>query len=243
LTFRVTESNFVNSVGASTIAGEAAAVRASGNIGVPTALILDTSRIAGDPDRPKMIKIGLVNYQTPTSPHDAVARRNEYYNTSSQSAPSAQTCHLLPTPKAQAAHATLKIKRNRAPVWPFATRRICEQVINLLVEDELVREFSPPEEWRIHSSTEARGKGFQHERRILVKNDLNARHIAKIRQHAQDPTKSTGRLGFEGGFVSQVNYSFAELLRHSIRGRGWAPGGDIHHLRGRNRISRACKVS
>ncbi len=74
-------------------------------------------------------------------------------------------------------------------MWPHATRNMCEQVIKLLAEEELVRELSPPEEWRIHPSTEAKGKGFQHERRLWVKNDLNARHIAKIRQHAQDPTK------------------------------------------------------
>jgi hypothetical protein len=43
---------------------------------------------------------------------------------------------------------------------------MCEQVIKLLAKDELVRELSPPEEWRIHPSTETKGKGFQHERRL-----------------------------------------------------------------------------
>ncbi len=33
---------------------------------------------------------------------------------------------------------------------------------------------------------------------MWVTNDLNAWHIAKLRQHAQDPTKSAGRSGFEG---------------------------------------------
>ncbi len=61
---------------------------------------------------------------------------------------------------------------------------MCEQVIKLLAEDELVKELSPPEDWRTQSSTEAKGKGFQHERRLWVKNDLNSWHIAKIRQHA-----------------------------------------------------------
>jgi hypothetical protein len=120
-------------------------------------------------------------------------------------------------------NASVSIKRKRAPVWPFATRDLCEQVVKLLIEDDLVRELSPPDEWRIHPSTEARGKGFQHERRLWVTNDLNAWHIAKLRQHAQDPTKQTGRTGFEGGFVSRLNSSFAELLRRLIRGGGRTP--------------------
>jgi len=43
-------------------------------------------------------------------------------------------------------HAALKIKKKRAPVWPFATRSLCEKVGKLLAEDEFVRELSPPEE-------------------------------------------------------------------------------------------------
>ncbi len=117
-------------------------------------------------------------------------------------------------------HATLKIKRTRAPVRPFAIRSLCEHVIKLLGEDELVRELSPPEEWRIHPLTKARGKGFQHERRLWVKNNLSVWHIAKMRKHAQNPTKSARRSSFEGGFVSQINSSFAELLRRIIRGGG-----------------------
>jgi len=70
---------------------------------------------------------------------------------------------------------------------------MCEYGIKLLAEEELVGELSPPEEWRIHPSTEARDNGFQHKRRLLVKNELNAWHIVKIRQHAQDPTKLVGR--------------------------------------------------
>jgi len=77
-------------------------------------------------------------------------------------------------PKQPIDHSAFKIKRKRAPVWPFATKSLCEQVVKLLAEDELDRELSLPEDWRIHPSTEARGKGFQHERRLWVKNDLNA---------------------------------------------------------------------
>jgi hypothetical protein len=51
---------------------------------------------------------------------------------------------------------------------------LCEHAVKLLIEDDLVRELSPHDEWRIHPSTEARGKGFQHERRLWVTNDLNA---------------------------------------------------------------------
>ncbi len=123
-------------------------------------------------------------------------------------------------------NATLKIKRKKAPVWPFATRSVCEHVVKLLVEDDLVRELSPQDEWRIHPSTEARGKGFQHERRLWVRNDLNAWHIAKLRQHAQDSTKYAGRSGFEGGFVSNINSSFTELFRRVIRGGECTSGGD-----------------
>jgi len=43
---------------------------------------------------------------------------------------------------------------------------MCDHVIKLLVEDELVRELSSPEEYRIHPSTEARGEGVQHERML-----------------------------------------------------------------------------
>jgi hypothetical protein len=71
-------------------------------------------------------------------------------------------------------NASIKIKRKRAPVWPFATRNLCEQVVKLLIEEDLVRELSPPDDWRIHPSTEARGKGYQHERKLWVTNDLNA---------------------------------------------------------------------
>jgi hypothetical protein len=76
--------------------------------------------------------------------------------------------------KQSADHTFSENKRMRALVWPFATRSVCEQVIKLLAEDELVREFTAPEEWRIHHSTEARGKGFQLERRLWAKNNLNA---------------------------------------------------------------------
>ncbi len=71
-------------------------------------------------------------------------------------------------------HASLKIKRKRAHVWPFATRSMCEKVIGLLSKAaELVRELSSPEEWKIHPTTEVKGKGFHHERRLWVRNDLN----------------------------------------------------------------------
>ena len=50
-------------------------------------------------------------------------------------------------------HAALKIKRKRAPMWSFATKSMCERVVKLLAKDEIVRELSPPEDWRIHPST------------------------------------------------------------------------------------------
>ena len=39
---------------------------------------------------------------------------------------------------------SIKIKRKIAPVWPFATRDLWELVVKLLIEDDLVRELSPP---------------------------------------------------------------------------------------------------
>jgi hypothetical protein len=93
-------------------------------------------------------------------------------------------------------------------LWPFATRSICEQAIKLLVKDELVKKLSPLEKWRVRPSTEARDKGSQHERRLCVKNDINAWHIAKIHQHAKHPSKTAERSVFEEGFVSSVNDAF-----------------------------------
>jgi hypothetical protein len=61
---------------------------------------------------------------------------------------------------------------------------------------------------------------------VWVTSDLKVWHIAKLRQHAQDPIKFVGRSGFEGGFVSRLNFSFAELLRRLMRGGGCTPGGD-----------------
>jgi hypothetical protein len=71
-------------------------------------------------------------------------------------------------------NASIKIKRKIAHVWPYATRNLYEHAIKRLAEEELVREIPPPEEWRIHPSTDAKGNGFQHERRLWVKNNLNA---------------------------------------------------------------------
>ena len=61
---------------------------------------------------------------------------------------------------------TIAIKRTRAPVRPFATRGALEQAIAGLVDKGPVLELSPPSEWRIHPSTEARGSSFQHERLV-----------------------------------------------------------------------------
>jgi hypothetical protein len=41
--------------------------------------------------------------------------------------------------------AIVKIRRKRAPVWPFATRSLCERVVKLLAEDEFVKELPSPE--------------------------------------------------------------------------------------------------
>jgi hypothetical protein len=54
----------------------------------------------------------------------------------------------------------ISLKRKRAPVWPFSTRSVLEQAIAIMVERGTIQELSPPEGWRIHPSTEARGSGF-----------------------------------------------------------------------------------
>jgi hypothetical protein len=64
---------------------------------------------------------------------------------------------------------------------------------------------------------------------LWVKNDVNAWHIAKIRQHVQDLAKTAGRSGFEGGFVSSVIDAFTQLLRRVVRCRG---GASTNHCEG-----------
>ena len=114
----------------------------------------------------------------------------------------------------------IALKRKRAPVWPLATRVSLEQAVSALAEQGHIREFSPPDVWRIHPSTEARGSGFQHERRVWGSDDHEVWVTLKIRQHAQDPTKSAGRSGFEGSNVSGLNTHLAWLLRSFARNGG-----------------------
>ncbi len=121
-------------------------------------------------------------------------------------------------------------KRKRAPVWPFATRSLCEQALLVLIGEGTIEELSPPDEWRIHPSTEARGSAFQHERLVWGTDDAGALVKIKIRQHSQDPGKTAGRTGFEGGCVSSLNHSLSKLLRSLGRGgrtgaRAAAEGG------------------
>ena len=111
-------------------------------------------------------------------------------------------------------------KRKRAPRWPFATRGTLELAIAGLIDNGTVRELDPPSEWRVHPSTEARGSGFQHERIVWGLNDGDEWSSVKIRQHAQDPSRTAGRTGFEGGDVSDLNTNLSELLRTVGRGGG-----------------------
>jgi hypothetical protein len=115
---------------------------------------------------------------------------------------------------------TITLKRKRAPIWPCTTRSVLEQGINILIETGTVEELSPPDEWRIHPSTEARGSGFHHERRVRGINDSDQWFVLKIRQHSQDPSRTTARTGFEGGQVSNLNSDLAQLLRSLARSGG-----------------------
>ena len=118
------------------------------------------------------------------------------------------------------ASSPISLKRKRGPVWPFSTRIVLEQALAIMVERGTVQEFSPPDEWRIHPSTEARGSGFQHERRVWGTNDSGQWITLKIRQHSQDPERTAARTGFEGGFVSNLNSGLSQLLRSIVRGGG-----------------------
>jgi len=116
---------------------------------------------------------------------------------------------------------TISLKRKRAPVWTFTTRPLLEHAIATLTERGTVQELSPlPDEWRIHPSTEARGSGFQHERRVWGIDDIDQWTVLKIRQHSQDPARTAARTGFEGGQVSNLNSDLAQLLRSLVRGGG-----------------------
>jgi hypothetical protein len=92
--------------------------------------------------------------------------------------------------------------------------------MSALTEQRSIRELSPPDDWRIHPSTEARGSGFQHERRVWGTDDQYSWVTLKIRQHAQDPIKTACRTGFEGSNVSGLNTHLAGLLRSFARNGG-----------------------
>ncbi len=68
----------------------------------------------------------------------------------------------LPNPRMskQPIDNAIKIKRKRAPVWPFATRDLCERVVECLIKNELARELTPPDEWRIPPRLKPGEKGF-----------------------------------------------------------------------------------
>ena len=106
----------------------------------------------------------------------------------------------------------ISITRKRAPVWPFATRATLEYTITGLIVKGIVRELEPSDEWRIHPSTEARGSGFQHKRRVRGIDDKNDWIAVKLRQHVQDPTRTAARSGFEGNEIAGLNTDLAKLL-------------------------------
>jgi hypothetical protein len=99
----------------------------------------------------------------------------------------------------------------------MAFRGTLELAIADLINKGSVRELSPPCEWRIHPSTESRGSGFQHERLVWGINDGDEWTTVKIRQHAQDSSRTARRTGFEGVDVAVLNSDLTELLRPSVR--------------------------
>jgi hypothetical protein len=121
----------------------------------------------------------------------------------------------------------IAIKRKRAPVWPLATRPVLESATTTLVERGIIREMHVTDQasrWRIHPSTESRGKGFQHERKVLRCDASGQWTQVKLRQHCQDPTSSADRTGFEGGDIAWLNIELVQTLKNAARGGGGRPG-------------------
>ncbi len=124
-------------------------------------------------------------------------------------------------PQDNVSTSTSSLKRKRAPVWPSTTKAQCEEVLSSLSADGILQEFSPPDSWRINPGT-TKGK-VQHERLVRAINDQGIWSTTKIRQHAQDPSRSAGATGFEGSNFSTLNSSFSKLLRSTIRGGRGGP--------------------
>ena len=80
----------------------------------------------GNPDHKSAYSGRRADRTISTTPYDAATRRRSTIMS-----------------KQPVDHIALKIKRRRAPVWPFATRRLCEKVVKLLEEDEFGKELSP----------------------------------------------------------------------------------------------------
>ena len=120
----------------------------------------------------------------------------------------------------------IETKKKRAHVWPIhATRPLCEQAITSLICENLVKQFITPDQWRIHSSIEARGKGFQHERKLWVENDFGTWHVAMIRYHAHDPTKTARGARFEEFFFLESQFLFLPITLTSYQKKRRTYGG------------------
>ena len=76
------------------------------------------------------------------------------------------------------------LKRNKAPMWPFATRAQCEEVLSSLTLEGILQEATPPspDQWSVNKDT-TKGK-VPHERYVLALNDQSIWTREKIRQHA-----------------------------------------------------------
>ncbi len=135
------------------------------------------------------------------------------------------TSHFMSKqPQDNANSINVALKRKRAPVWPFATKAQCEEILSSLTSEGLLQKLNPPDQWSVNKGT-TKGK-VQHERCVLALNDQGIWTRAKIRQHAQqDPARAAGATSFEGGHVSTLNSSFSKLLRSIVRGWGRGDGG------------------
>ena len=93
-------------------------------------------------------------------------------------------------------NASIKIKRKRASVWPFATRDLCEQIVKLLIEDDLVRELSPPRRMEDPSLNGSPGEGIPARKEVVGYQQPQRMAYRKAAPARSGPNKADRENGF-----------------------------------------------